>query len=140
MRLFSRSDMLAAKLPHRDVRVPELGPDAVVRVQQMSVNTRANYLERIRQHRNDVLVYEDDQDLPEAERKGIQKPADLDIGVLAIIYSVVDEAGDFMFAETDIPLFSTWSNNAVTRLYETAIDLNDYNRSMNDQIETEKKD
>lgn len=140
MRLFSRSDMLAAKLPHRDVPVPELGSDGVVRVQQMSVNTRANYLERIRQQRNAELAYEDDQDLPVAERKGIQKPADLDVGVLAIIYSVVDDNGDFMFVEADMPLFSTWSNNAVTRIYETVIDLNEYDRSMNDQIETEKKD
>lgn len=59
---------------------------------------------------------------------------------MAIIYSVVDDNGDFMFVEADMPLFSTWSNNAVTRIYETVIDLNEYNRSMNDQIETEKKD
>lgn len=140
MRLFSRSDMLAAKLPHRDVRVPEMGPDGAVRVQQMSVNTRANYLESIRQQRNAELAYEDDQLLPEAERKGIQKPADLDVGVLAIIYSVIDEKGEFMFAESDMPLFSTWSNNAVTRIYETVIELNEYDRSMSGQVEAEKKD
>jgi hypothetical protein len=42
MRLFSRTHMLEPKLPNRDVRVPEMGPDGAVRVQQMSVNTRAN--------------------------------------------------------------------------------------------------
>jgi len=78
--------------------------------------------------------------LPEAERKGIQKPADLDVGVLAIIYSVIDEKGEFMFAERDMPLFSTWSNNAVTRIYETVIELNEYDRSMSEQVEAEKKD
>lgn len=140
MRLFSRSDMLAAKLPQRDVRVPEMGPDAVVRVQQMSVNTRANYFERIRQNQNDQYAFEDDQALPEAERKGIQKPAELDKGVLSIIYSVVDENGDFLFSEDDMPLFNTWSSNAVVRLYEVVIDLNEYDRTQSEQIEAEKKD
>lgn len=138
--LLSRSALLSAKLPHRDVPVPEMGSDAVVRIQQMSVNTRANYLERIRQHRQAINAYEDDQALPLEERKNLAKPQDLDSGALAVVLSLVDEDGKPMFSEQDIPLLEEWAHNAVTRIYEAIIDLNDYEKSYIAAVETEKKD
>ncbi len=138
--LLSRSALLSAKLPHRDVAVPEMGDDVAVRVQQMSVNTRASYLERIRQNQQAQLDYEDDQYLPLADQKGVPKPADLDIGILAIIHSLVDDDGKTLFVEADMPLFSTWSQNAVTRIYEAVIEINNYDKSMGKLVESEKKD
>jgi hypothetical protein len=138
--LLSRTALLSAKLPHRDVPVPEMGPDATVRVRQMSVNTRAAYLERIRQHRQALFAYEDDQELPAGQRKGVAKPADLDIGILALVYSLVDEDGNTMFVEADMPLFNEWAHNAVTRIYEEVIALNQYDQSPSAAVEIEKKD
>jgi hypothetical protein len=138
-KLFSRADCLAAKLPHVDVLVPEMGEDVAVRIQQMSVNTRATYLERIRQSQAAVHLYEDDQDKPEAEREGLTKPADLDIAVLAIVMSAVDEQGTRLFNDDDMALFETWSSNAVTRLYEAVISINDYRRFASETVELEKK-
>lgn len=140
VKLLSRSALLSAKLPTRDVPVPEMGLDAVVRVQQMSVNTRAEYLERIRQHTLAEYAYEDDQALPVADRKGVAKPADLDNAVLCIVHSLVDEEGNTLFTEQDMPLFNSWSNSAVTRIFQTCIDLNQYDVSTTAKIEAEKKD
>ena len=137
--LLSRSALLSAKLPHRDVAVPEMGEGVAVRVQQMSVNTRAAYLERIRQNQQAHLDYEDDQFLPEADRKGVEKPVDLDIGILTIIHSLVDEGGNTLFVEADMPLFNSWSQNAVVRIYEACIEINNYDKSMGKLVESEKK-
>lgn len=139
-KLLSRADLLAVKLPHVDVVVPEMGEGVIVRLQQMSVDTRAKFLERIRLHQNDVLDYENDQDLPPNERKGHPKPADLDTAVLAVVNSIVDENGDKMFSEQDMPLFNSWSSNAVTRIYKATIALNDYDRFASEAVNSEKKD
>lgn len=139
MPLLTRADMLAAKLPHRDVPVPELGQDAVVRVQQMSVNTRAAFFERIRLHNVANLAWEDDQDKPEDERENVAKPDDLDTALLSIINSIVDEDGKLLFAEADMPIFNEWSNNAVTRIYEAVVELNNYDRSLPSQVQDQKK-
>jgi hypothetical protein len=138
-KLFSRADCLAAKLPHVDVLVPEMGEDVAVRIQQMSVNTRATYLERIRAYHQEINAYEDDQDKPEDEREGLTKPANLDVGVLAIVVSAVDEAGTRMFSDDDMPLFENWSANVVTRLYHTVIDINNYREFAAEVVEREKK-
>lgn len=137
--LLSRSALLSAKLPTRDVPVPEMGPGAVVRVQQMSVNARAEYYERIRQHRQAVFAYDDDQLLPEEQRKGVTKPVDLDYALLVLVHSILDADGKLMFTEQDIPLFSTWSNVIVTHIYNACEDLNDFTKSMKDDVEAEKK-
>lgn len=137
--LLSRSALLSAKLPYRDVAVPEMGEGVAVRVQQMSVNTRATYLERLRQYYQEVLAYEDDQDLPVEDQKGVPKPADLDKAILAIIHCIVDEDGKTMFVESDMPLFNDWSQNAVTRIYEAVLALNNYDASLSETVEIEKK-
>lgn len=138
-KLFNRADCLAAKLPHVDVLVPEMGEDVAVRIEQMSVNTRATYLERIRQNRQEINAYDDDQDKPEDERQGLAHPPELDVAVLAIVMSAVNQDGERMFSEDDILLFETWSSNAVTRLYEAVISINDYRRFASEAFELEKK-
>lgn len=138
-KLFNRADCLAAKLPHVDVLVPEMGEDVAVRIQQMSVNTRATYLERIRLYQAALNAYDDDQDKPEEERLGLTKPDDLDVAVLAVVMSAVDEGGERMFSDDDLPLFDDWSANVVTRLYETVININDYRRFVVEAVELEKK-
>ncbi len=140
VKLLSRSALLSAKLPTTDVPIPEMGSDAVVRVQQMSVNTRAEYFERIRLQTQAEYAYEDDQVLPAEDRKNVPKPADLDIAVLCIVHSLVDEDGNTIFTEQDIPLFSTWSNSAVTRIYDACVSLNNYDQHTTARIEAEKKD
>jgi hypothetical protein len=139
-KLLDRSALLSVKLPYRDVTVPELGQDVAVRVQQMSVNTRAAYFERIRVNQAEKAAYEDDQALPVEERENVAQPADLDLGILAIIHSLVDEDGKPMFAESDMSLFNEWPHNAVTRIYEQVLDINYYNQSPSAAKEAEKKD
>ncbi|MBM6577115.1 hypothetical protein KCP91_12100 [Microvirga sp. SRT01] len=138
-KLLSRSALLSVKLPYRDVTVPELGQDVAVRVQQMSVNTRAAYLERIRVNQADRLAYEEDQLLPVEDRQNGAQPADLDVGLLALVHSLVDEDGKPMFAEADMSLFNEWPHNAVTRIYEQVLDINYYNQSPIAAKEAEKK-
>lgn len=138
-KLLTRADLLAAKLPHEDVIVPELGDGVSVRVQQMTVNTRAVYLERLRLYWDEMHSWEDDQEAPPAERKGLAKPADLDQAVLLMVHSLVNEDGSMMFSEADMPLFNTFSSNAVKRMYESALQLNEFHRFTNEVISTEKK-
>ncbi|MEG3166537.1 hypothetical protein U1701_18405 [Sphingomonas sp. PB2P19] len=138
-KLFNRADCLAAKLPHVDVLVPEMGEDVAVRIVQMSVNTRSTYLERIRLHRQEINAYDDDQDKPEDERKGLAHPPELDTAVLSIVMSAVDEDGERLFTDADMPMFETWSSNAVTRLYEAVLSINDYRRWAVEAVELEKK-
>lgn len=137
--LLSRSALLSAKLPSRIVPVPELGEDAAVRVQQMSVNTRVAYYTRVGEHQNAKFAYEDDQLLPEAERKNVAEPEPLDYALLSIIHCLVDEDRQPMFVEADMPLIAQWAKNAVTRIYEACLDINEYDKNMNDAIEAEKK-
>lgn len=137
--LLSRSALLSAKLPTRDVPVPEMGPDAEVRIQQMSVNTRTAYFERIWTYQDAVRDYEFDQALPVNEQKGIAKPADLDVAILALVHSIVDEEGQTVFTEQDIPLFGQWSKTAVTRIYEAVNEINHYDKNPNKVIKAEKK-
>lgn len=138
--LLGRAALLSAKLPYRDVPVPEMGPDAVVRIQQMSVNTRAAFLERIRQYNAEVYAYEDDQKQPEDQRKNLAKPEELDIGALGIVSSIADEDGNLLFTEADIPLLGTWANNAVRRIWDEVQELNAYRMNQIAAVETEKKD
>ncbi|SEM40590.1 hypothetical protein SAMN05192583_0074 [Sphingomonas gellani] len=138
--LLSRSALLSAKLPTRDVPVPEMGPDAEVRIQQMSVNTRTAYFERIWAYQDAVRDWEFDQALPADERKGLTEPAPLDMAILAIVHSIIDENGQTIFTEQDIPIFGQWSKLAVTRIYEAVNEINHYDKNPNALIEAEKKD
>lgn len=137
--LLSRSALLSAKLPTRDVPVPEMGPDVAIRIQQMSMNTRANFLERVRQHNMAVYAYEDDQALPEDERKNLPEPAPLDVAALGIVNSIIDEEGKLLFTESDIPLLNEWAHTAARRIWDAVQDLNDYNAFGSAAVEVEKK-
>ena len=44
-----------------------------------------------------------------------------------------------MFSEADMPLFNTFSSNAVKRMYESALQLNEFHRFTSEVISTEKK-
>ncbi|MBB5715848.1 hypothetical protein [Sphingomonas aerophila] len=138
-KLFSRADFLAAKLPSVDVLVPELGEGALARIQQLSVQGRISYLERIRRYREAVNAYEDDQDAPVEERKNLQEPEFLDVSLLALVYSIVDENGDLLFTEADFPEMNRWAHAAVERMYSEMINLNEIRRSVPAAVEAEKK-
>lgn len=139
MKLLSRSALLSAKLPSRVVLVPELGEDAAVRVQQMSVNTRIAYKRRINEHQDATFAYENDQLLPVEQRKGLVEPDPLDYALLSIVHCLVDDDGKTMFTEEDMPLIAAWAKNAVTRIYQACIDVNEYDEAFNDAIDAEKK-
>lgn len=137
--LLSREAILAAARTCLDVTVPEWGEGAVARIRQMSVTERADYLETIRKYNEAEDAYEEDQALPVKKRKNVPKPADLDYAVLSIVRSVVDEEGNRMFSDADMPAFVEMGHVVVHRLWEAVQELNAFRKAPIELVTAEKK-
>lgn len=135
--LLSRSAILSARLPHEDVDVPEWGGG--VRIQQMSVDVRARYLETIRENQNEIMAYEDDQAAPVKSRKRLAKPAEVDSAALGIVMSLVDDGGKLLLSIADLPRINQLSFITVRTLWEAVLRINQLNQRASDQVEAEKK-
>jgi hypothetical protein len=140
MALLTRSQILAAKLPHQDVDIPEWGGS--VRIQQMSVDTRVKFLETIRVYNDAVFQWEANEllDAKDKARKKIVKPEHVDTPALAIVTCLVDDSGNRMFTDKETTELNKLSFVSVRNLYAAVLDLNDFNKSTSAQVETEKKD
>lgn len=138
MTLLSRSQILSARLPFRDVDVPELGGS--VRIQQMSVGTRVEYLETLRVNQRALLDYELDQGKPKAKRQNLPKPAEIDQAQLAIVKCLVDESGVRVFNDSDLAELDTLGFVVVRRLWEAVLEMNKFGTTPTAAVETEKKD
>ena len=119
----SRKQILAAKLPTRDVEVDEWG--GTVRIRSLSVKHRLEMLDCWQQHERLVDAYEEDQKLPEDERTGVARVDHLDQAIFQLIYSIIDtKSGALMFTMDDFEAFKELDYVTLQRLYGVFIQLN----------------
>ena len=119
----SREQILAAKLPVRDVEVAEWGGD--VRIRSLSVKHRLEMLDTWKAHERLVDEYEADQKLPEHERIGVERVDHLDQAIFQLVYSIVDaKTGALMFTMGDFDAFKDLDYVTLQRLYGVFIELN----------------
>ena len=137
--LLSRKAILTAARPCIDITVPEWGDGAVVRARQMSTTERAEYLETVRVYQHALEAWEADQKLPEKKRKNLPKPEEIQSGILAIVRSLVDEDGNRLFQDEDMPQFADMSFTATTRVFAAIQKLNQFRDAPVELILSEKK-
>jgi hypothetical protein len=123
MAYLNRKQILAAKLPTRDVEVAEWGGDVCIRA--LSVKHRVEMLDAWVAHEREVDAYKEDQALPEDERKGVEKVTHLDQAIFQLIYSIVDPKTDkLLFSMADYEAFKELNYPTIQRLYGVFIELN----------------
>lgn len=138
MALLSKAQLLATKLPTKDVAVPELG--GTVRVQQMSLLARTTWLEVIRLHNRKVNDFEKDQEKPASKRQNLPDPGELDHVAMAVCFCVVDEEGNRLFDPEDTSELHGLSHTALLRLWRAVEEINKFRDDVNVAVESEKKD
>ena len=117
--LLSRSAILATKLPHRTIEVPEWGGS--VRIQQMDLDTRTAFIEALHKAQLDEAAHKADPDkvLPPLVRAS-------DEPILGVIFSVVDEDGNRLFEIEDAPLIRKLGSATISAVYVEFISLNQF--------------
>lgn len=122
MAYLNRKQILSAKLPTREVTVEEWGGEVVIR--SLSIKQRVEMLDAFMAHEREVDAYNEDQALPEDERKGVAKVDHLDQAIFQLIYSIVDQNNKLMFTMADYEDFKELDYPTTQRLYSAFLELN----------------
>ena len=117
--LLSRDAILNAAAVTKDVEV--FGGTA--RIRALSLARRLELSDAVAANSIAHDEWLKDQELPEGERKGVEKVTVYDQALVSILFAFVDEAGDWMFTVEDYPLFLNLDYPDIVRLWGNLQDL-----------------
>ncbi|WP_294196529.1 hypothetical protein [uncultured Sphingomonas sp.] len=121
--MLDREQILAKRPRRKTVRIEEWDGD--VCIQAMTTRSRVEVLDILYDNENAIAAYQEDQALPEDQRKGLPKVDALDKGLVSIIASLVNEDGSKQFSMEDYSLFEDLSYHATVQLWAEILKLND---------------
>jgi hypothetical protein len=99
MAVLSKGAIFSVAPAQKEIEIPEWGGSIIVRAH--TLNSRIALADADTINADAVIQYERDQALDEDDRQGLAKVERYDQAIINIIFSVIDENGDFLFSIDD---------------------------------------
>lgn len=120
--LLSRDQILGARVPHRDLSIPEWG--GTVRLQPFTIASRLELLDIVLENHSQYTAFIEDQARDEDQRLGLAEVVKFDDMLIQIIFCIVDEHGKRIFSTSDHEIFKQLSYPTIEALWREIAELN----------------
>jgi hypothetical protein len=130
MAVLNRAAILAAPVQTREIEAPELG--GTVRLRAFTPRTRTELLDVVTENTEAVKAYEADQAKDEDARDGVAPVKAMEVGILQLLFTIVDEDNQRVFGLDDYEAIRDLPYALIQELYSNMIMLE--NRQNHDAL------